>query len=73
MRKNLAILIAKLIARGLIPLNLQMKKDLAAMCRSWLSSGAREESEGALDVIASLAVRQSVIIITREIFANLFI
>ncbi len=59
-RKNLANLIAKLAARGIIPLNLKMKQNFAGLCKSWLSSGFKEELYGVLDVIGSLCARQAV-------------
>jgi len=60
-RKNLAVLIAKLIARGTLSLNQKLKGAFGNMCKNWIVSGYKEELYGVLDVIASLVLKQSVI------------
>jgi len=58
-RKNLAVLIAKLVARGTLSLNQKLKAGFSNMCRNWIASGYKEELYGVLDVIGSLVLKQS--------------
>jgi len=59
-RKNLAVLIAKLVARGTLSLNQKLKGAFAHMCKTWILSGYKEELYGVLDVIGNLVLKQSV-------------
>ena len=41
-------------------MNHKLKASFAQLCKSWLSSGFKEELYGVLDVISNLVQRQSV-------------
>jgi len=75
-RKNIGSLIAKLISRGILPMDKKTKEGFVKVLRLWFNSGMKEEAYGALDIVANLVLRNSgfeIIMQNHDILTPLFV
>jgi len=57
-RKNLSVLVAKLIVRDLLPLDVKLKQNFVDHLKSTILSWSNEEVEGALELLSVFLLRQ---------------